>query len=122
MAETEDLKVDSPHVDSPVDSSIVHQTPSTPETDNPIETDTTEFDPTEKNIADSTFYEVDKITRVRSTRDDNCDEYYVSYKGFPKSYNQWVKATDMTPELLFRAVNLKLPRAKPRVSLVKTEH
>ena len=68
---------------------------------------------------DEQYFEVDKITRARTGK-DNVDEYYVSYKGYPKTYNQWIKATDMTPKLLERAQNLKLPRAKPRLSLMKT--
>ena len=42
------------------------------------------------------------------------DEYYVSYLGYPKMYNQWIPETDMSPNLLRRAKSLKLPRAKAR--------
>ena len=87
---------------------------ATENTENRSETDDEQF----FECNDEQYFEVDKITRARSGKD--CDEYYVSYKGYPKTYNQWIKATDMTSKLLERAESLKLPRAKPRLSLIKT--
>ena len=60
------------------------------------------------------YYVVDKIMRTRYGP-DGMDEYYVSYVGWPKMYNEWITEADMTPDLLRRARSLKLPRAKTRV-------
>jgi len=62
---------------------------------------------------DEEYFLVDKIMRVRNGP-NGMDEYYVSYLGYPKMYNQWITETDMSPNLLRRAKSLKLPRAKAR--------
>ena len=71
-------------------------------------TDYTDIDDEEE------YYLVDKIMRVRNGP-NNMDEYYVSYLGYPKKYNQWIPESDMSPNLLRRARSLKLQRAKPRL-------
>ena len=115
-------------VDDPEDSTPEQPLEATretsPETTNSNATENTESSSESDDeqffeCNDEQYFEVDKITRARTGK-DNVDEYYVSYKGYPKTYNQWIKATDMTPKLLERAQNLKLPRAKPRLSLMKT--
>ena len=59
------------------------------------------------------LFQIDKVTRVR-TGPDGLDQYYVSFKDYPKKYNQWVLYSDMSPALQQRVKRLKLKRAKTR--------
>ena len=48
------------------------------------------------------IYPVKNISRVR-LGPDGTEQYYVSFVGYPKKYNQWISTKDMTPALRMKA-------------------